>query len=283
MAWPSTQFVTGWAGTLAPNLKMPAANIKVHQDYIGGGFGSKFSPGAWAEVGAILSQKAGGKPVKIFLERNMELEIAGHRPAAYGKFKVAGKKDGTITAWQSDTWASGGFPGSGSPPLPYVYSNIPNQRRNHTSVSTNIAGSQAWRAPNNQQASYLTCCAIEDFAAKAGLDPMEVFAKNAELTPRGGDLPLPDGKGGGAERMEEALEAARVADRRHPARAGHGRECLERLGQQCTARTTIGPDGSVLVEMGTQDLGTGTRTVMVQVAAETLGLQTGPDQTGDRR
>ena len=33
-------------------------------DYIGGGFGSKFSPGAWAEIGAILSQKAGGKPVK---------------------------------------------------------------------------------------------------------------------------------------------------------------------------------------------------------------------------
>jgi len=46
MAWPSTQFVTGWAGTLAPNLKVPAANIRVKMDYIGGGFGSKFSPGA---------------------------------------------------------------------------------------------------------------------------------------------------------------------------------------------------------------------------------------------
>src|ERR1035441_5588573 len=69
MAWPSTQFVTGWAGVLAPNLKVPAANIKVKMDYIGGGFGSKFSPGAWAEIGALLSQKAGGNPVKIFLDR----------------------------------------------------------------------------------------------------------------------------------------------------------------------------------------------------------------------
>ena len=43
-AWPSTQHVTGWAGTLAPNLKVPAANIKVKMDYIGGGFGSKFPP-----------------------------------------------------------------------------------------------------------------------------------------------------------------------------------------------------------------------------------------------
>src|SRR5664279_4129708 len=124
-AWPSTQFVTGWAGTLAPNLKVPAANIKVKMDYIGGGFGSKFSPGAWAEIGARLSQKAGGKPVKIFLDRTTELLIAGNRPSAYGKIKIAGKKDGTITAWQSDTWASGGFAGGGQPPLPYVYTNIP--------------------------------------------------------------------------------------------------------------------------------------------------------------
>jgi hypothetical protein len=127
-------------------MKIPAANIKVQMDYIGGGFGSKFAPGAWAEVGAILSQKAGGKPVKIFLDRAAEQQISGHRPSAYGKIKIAGKKDGSITAWQSDTWASGGFPGGGSPPLPYVFSNIPNQRRNHTSLSTNIAGPQAWTA-----------------------------------------------------------------------------------------------------------------------------------------
>ena len=127
-AWPSTQVVTGWAGTLAPNLKVPAANIKVKMDYIGGGFGSKFSPGAWAEVGARLSQKAGGRPVKMFLDRATELQIAGNRPSAFGKIKMGGKKDGTITAWQSDTWASGGFAGGGQPPLPYVYSNIPNTR-----------------------------------------------------------------------------------------------------------------------------------------------------------
>ena len=46
-------------------------------------------------------------------------------------------------------------------------------------------------------------------------------------------------------------------------------------GHACTARTTINPDGSVLLEMGTQDLGTGTRTIMTQVAAETLGLPMG--------
>src|SRR5258708_15962239 len=137
MAWPSTQFVTGWAGTLAPNLKVPVANIKVKMDYIGGGFGSKFSPGAWAEVGARLSQKAGGMPVKLFLDRASEQQIAGNRPSAFGKIKVAGKKDGTITAWQSDTWASGGFARSRPPPFTHLQPKIPHKPPHHLSVSGN--------------------------------------------------------------------------------------------------------------------------------------------------
>src|SRR5208283_476414 len=127
--------------------------------------------------------KAGGRPVKLFLERATEQLIAGNRPSAYAKIKIAGKKDGTVTAWQSDSWATGGFTGGGSPPLPYIISGIPNQRQHHTAVSLNIGPSRAWRAPNNQQASYLTCGAVEDFAAKAGLDPLEVFKINAQYAP----------------------------------------------------------------------------------------------------
>jgi len=273
MAWPSTQFVTGWAGTLAPNLKVPAANIRVKMDYIGGGFGSKFSPGAWAEVGARLSQKAGGKPVKLFLDRATEQQIPGNRPSAFGKIKIAGKKDGTITAWQSDTWASGGFAGGGQPPLPYVYTNIPNTRLNHVSVSVNAGPAQAWRAPNNQQASFLTCSAIEDFAAKVGVDPMVVFDKNAGYTPRAEQYRY---------QLQKAAELSEWSKLWKPRGSqtgavrrglGIGVNAWGGAGHACTARTTINPDGSVLLEMGTQDLGTGTRTIMTQVAAETLGLQ----------
>jgi xanthine dehydrogenase YagR molybdenum-binding subunit len=275
MAWPSTQYVSGWAGTLATNLKVPAANIKVKMDYIGGGFGSKFSPGAWAEVGALLSQKAGGKPVKIFLDRATEQQIGGNRPSAFGKIKIAGKKDGTMTAWQSDTWASGGFGGGGQPPLPYVYTNIPNTRLNHVSVSVNGGPSQAWRAPNNQQASYLTCSAMEDFAAKVGLDPMVVFDKNAGYTPRAEQYRY---------QLQKAAELSEWSKLWKPRGSqtsvvrrglGIGVNAWGGAGHACTARITINPDGSVMLEMATQDLGTGTRTIMTQVAAETLGLPMG--------
>ncbi len=274
-AWPSTQFVTGWPNTLAPNLKIPTANIKVKMDYIGGGFGSKFSPGAWAEVGARLSQKAGGKPVKIYLDRATEQQIPGNRPSAFGKIKIAGNKDGTMTAWQSETWATGGFAGGGQPPLPYVYTNIPNTRLNHVSVSVNAGPAQAWRAPNNQQASYLTCSAIEDFAAKIGMDPMLVFDKNAGYTPRAEQYRYQLKKA--AEMSEWSKLWKPRGSQTGAVRRGLGVavNAWGGAGHACTARTTINPDGSVLLEMGTQDLGTGTRTIMTQVAAETLGLSMG--------
>ncbi|HMC60395.1 MAG TPA: xanthine dehydrogenase family protein molybdopterin-binding subunit [Candidatus Solibacter sp.] len=275
-AWPSVQFVSGYAGALATSLKVPATSIKVKMDYIGGGFGSKFGPDAWAEVGANLSMKSGGRPVKLFLDRSSEQMIAGNRPSAYGKIRIAGKKDGTITGWQSDTWATGGFAGGGSPPLPYIYTNIPNTRLNHTAVSVNAGGQRAWRAPNNQQASYLTCCAIEDFAAKAGVDPMEVFAKNAGYTPRAEQYQYQLAKA--AELSEwKKLWKPRDQSGSGPVKRGLGigLNAWGGGGHNAKCRTTINADGSVLVEIGTQDLGTGTRTIITQVAAETLGLPMG--------
>jgi xanthine dehydrogenase YagR molybdenum-binding subunit len=276
--FPSTQDVTHYAGSLGPNLKVPIANIHVNQQYIGGGFGSKFGPESWDQVAADLSQKAGGRPVKLFLDRATEQMIAGNRPSAFAKIRIAGKKDGTVTAWQSESWATGGFTGGGSPPLPYIIDTIPNQRLHHTSVSVNAGPSRAWRAPNNQQASYLTCSALEDFAAKIGMDPIEVFQKNVAYAP--------------SARVEtyryQLQKAAEIADWKklwHP-RGQSGSGPVKRGlgigfsawgggGHQSQCRTTIHPDGSVLVEIGTQDLGTGTRTIIVQVAAETLGLPMG--------
>jgi xanthine dehydrogenase YagR molybdenum-binding subunit len=276
--FPSTQDVTHYAGSLGPNLKVPVANIHVKQDYIGGGFGSKFGPESWDQVAADLSRKAGGRPVKLFLDRAIEQMIAGNRPSAFAKIRIAGKKDGTITGWQSESWATGGFTGGGSPPLPYIIDRIPNQRLHHTAVSVNAGPSRAWRAPNNQQGSYLTCSALEDFAAKIGMDPIEVFHKNVAYAP--------------AARVEtyryQLEKAAELADWKklwHPRGQGGSGVVKRGLGvgfnawggggHQSQCRTTINADGSVLVEIGTQDLGTGTRTIIIQVVAETLGLQPG--------
>ena len=94
---------------------------------------------------------SGGRPVKLFLDRATELKIGGNRPSAYGKIKVAAKKDGTITAWQSESWATGGIGGGGMPPIPYVFGNIPNRRKNHTAVSINAGGQRLGAPPTTSR------------------------------------------------------------------------------------------------------------------------------------
>ena len=273
--WPSTQNVPGYAGDLSQRLQVPATNIKVKMDYIGGGFGSKFNPDAWAIVGANLSKNAGGRPVKLYLERNAEQMIGGNRPSAYAKIKLGGKKDGTITAWQTDSWGTGGFAAVSPGQQPYVFTNLPNIREVRTAVSVNAGTQRAWRAPGNQQASYLTCCAIEDYAHKIGMDPIEVFKLNAQFAP--------------TARIEtyryQLDKAAELADWKKlwRPRGQNGSGPVKRglgvaiaawggAGHAGKARAVINPDGSVAIETGTQDLGTGTRTIITQVAAETFGL-----------
>ena len=130
--WPSTQAVSTIGGDLAKQLQLPATDIKVQMDYVGGGFGSKFPSDIWGSEGAQLSKASNGRPVKIYLDRANELTIAGVRPSAFAKIKIGAKKDGKITAWQSDSWASGGVGGGGMPPIPYVFTNVENRRLNHT-------------------------------------------------------------------------------------------------------------------------------------------------------
>ncbi|MEZ5352695.1 MAG: xanthine dehydrogenase family protein molybdopterin-binding subunit [Bryobacteraceae bacterium] len=273
--WPSTQNVSAVGDDLAKGLEIPAANVHTHMDYIGGGFGSKFQSDLWGQEAARLSKESGGKPVKLYLDRAPELTIAGVRPSVYAKVKLAAKKDGTLVAWDSLTWMTGGFGGGGlnADLLPYVFRNVPNRRINHTAVSVNSGGSRAWRAPNHPQVSYVTCAALEDLAAKLDMDPYDLFMKNLELTAR------PEVY---KSQLSQAADMIGWKKNWHP-RGDKTKGPIKRglglgigtwggAGHASQCRAKIHPDGSVEVELGTQDLGTGTRTVIMQVAAETLGL-----------
>jgi len=274
--WPSTQAVSTVGGDLARGLEIPAANVHVQMDHVGGGFGGKFPADRWGVESAQLSKMSGGRPVKLFLDRETELTIAGVRPSAFANIKIGAKKDGTIVAWQSQSWATGGFGGGGMPPLPYVFTKIPNYRLNHTAVSLNAGSARAWRAPNNPQASFLTCSAIDDLAAKLNMDPLDLFLKNVDLTIR------PDTYRSQLNKAAEMIEWKKNWRPRGENKDGVMRRGLGigiatwgGAGHASKARTTIHPDGSVEVELGSQDIGSGTRTVIAMVAAETLGLNIG--------
>lgn len=269
----STQNVSGIAGQMAEPLGIPAGNIRVRQDHIGGGFGSKFSPDAWGMAAAELSRKAGGKPVKIMLERDEEQMVAGARPSAFARVKVAARRDGTITAWQSDSWGTGGVGGGGMPPIPYVF-DVPNQRKQHTAIVNNIGSARAWRAPNHPQAAVITMCAFDDLAARLNMDPSELLLKNVALTgPRAQiyseEIPIARELMGWKQKWH-----TRGDQTPGPVKRGLGMSLHTwgGRGHNSNCDLSIHPDGSVEIKLGSQDLGTGTRTVIAMVVAETLGL-----------
>jgi xanthine dehydrogenase YagR molybdenum-binding subunit len=271
----STQAVSGVATAMSQPLEIPAANVRVKQDHIGGGFGSKFGPDVWDITGARLSKKTDGKPVKIFLERDAELMVAGARPSFYAKVKIGAKKDGTLVAWDSLSWGTGGVGGAGNPnPLfPYII-DIPNQRKQNIGIVNNIGPQRAWRAPTHPQVCYATLSALDDLAAKLNMDPLDFVLKNKNLLGTRQNIY--------ADEFMIAAEKIGWKKNWHPRgdkTAGPIKRGLGLSfhtwgggGHASDCDIVIQPDGSVEVKMGTQDLGVGVRTVLAIVIGETFGL-----------
>jgi xanthine dehydrogenase YagR molybdenum-binding subunit len=271
-AWCSTQAVSGLPNQFSEKLDIPASNVRVLTPYMGGGFGSKFGADRWGIECAELARQTGA-PVKLMLERDAELTVAGDRPSAYARIQVGAKKDGTLTAWSSKSWGSGGPQGSSSPPMPYIWV-FPSQRHQHFSVPTQEASSRAWRAPNHPQACLLTMAALEDLAAALQMDSLEFVLKNISLTGVRAETY--------AEELAVAADLIQWKQRSH-ARGDSGKGPVKRgLGlafhtwggraHNSNCQVMVNPDGSVEARLGSQDLGTGTRTVIAIVLSETLGV-----------
>lgn len=269
--WASTQSVSVIPNEFGTALKIPATDVRILTPVMGGGFGSKFGADTWGIACATMARKA-GRAVKMMLDRDQELSVAGMRPSIYAKVKVGAKKDGTLTAWQSESWGTPGPTGGGAAALPYIF-NMPN-RRKHTVVHTNVGPQRAWRAPNHPQLALITMSAMEDLSAKLDMDPLQFFLKNISIT------------GARAKNYEEELnKAAELMDWKTkwhprgdktpgPIKKGVGLSIhtWAGAGNNSNCNCSIYPDGNVEVSMGTQDLGVGTRTSIGIVAAETVGL-----------
>jgi xanthine dehydrogenase YagR molybdenum-binding subunit len=290
--WASTQATVSVAtgpGGLAPRFGVPAGKVRCITHYMGGGFGSKFAPYPEGFSAADLARRAGA-PVKIMLNREEEITTAGNRPSAYGTVKIAGNKDGTITSFAIDCHGTPGFAGGATVnlnALPYVYlDTIPNIKRVHSVALINAGGARAMRAPGHPQNCVLTEFAVDDLAAKLGIDPLVIRRKNLPQN----DPKAADPIGWAArrntiynEQLDIAVKLSGWKEKWHE--PGKGKEGTVKHGigmalhtwggfaagtNECTV--TISRDGTVTAQSSTQDLGTAQRTVTGIVTAEILGL-----------
>jgi xanthine dehydrogenase YagR molybdenum-binding subunit len=278
VAYASTQSVMGVAKDMVDNVGVPASNVTVLTEVMGGGFGSKFNADVWGVAAAKLAKEA-GRPVRMFLDRAQEHLIAGNRPSATAHIKLGATKDGKLVALVAETHGTGGRSAS-TFPLPYVY-RVENSSRSHTDVFVNCGGARAMRAPGHPQGCSIMEAAMDDLAAKLEMNPLEFRLKNL------GETDMVAGQVNRTEiyRDEVARGAQLIGWERWKPRGQNGNGPVKRgLGmalhqwggggaQDKQVSCVINPDGSVELKSATQDIGTGARTILAIIAAEVFGLE----------
>ena len=286
--WESTQGVFAVQARIAKVLNMPLAKVRVIGHYMGGGFGSKLRAGKYTVIAALLARRA-ARPVKLFLSREETFLAAGNRPPARMKLKAGVKKDGTLTALEFSGLATGGaYPAGGTALLDWQVRDLyscPNVRTETTDVYINAGPARPFRAPGHPQCSWALEQMLDALAEAIGIDPVDLRLKNvpAFSQARKGHPPYT------STALRECLvEGARAFEWRE-LRSKYASETKGHLrrgvgvaaglwfagggGPPSTIIVRFFSDGSVNLNMGASDIGTGTKTVMAMVVAEELGVR----------
>jgi len=266
--YASTQGTFTIPGDAAKELGLKESDVTAIVEHMGGGFGSKFGIGIEGALACRLAKQT-KSPVKLMLTRQDEFLLAGNRSGSWQKFKAGANKDGTLIALQALQYQLGGLGDGSQAGQPYIYK-VANSYRERMAIHTNEDASRAMRAPGHPQASYAIECLLDDLAQRLNLDPLELRKKNLRDKVYHRQLD----RGAREIGWDRRNKVPGATD--GPLKKGIGCAVGTWGGggnNQCKVDVSVARDGSVLVAVGSQDLGTGTRTYTRAIVAEELGLQ----------
>ena len=279
----ASQWTSNVRTTVAAAFGLPEPSVRVHAPYVGGGFGAGLR--AWPHVVlAALAARVVRRPVKVTLTRPEMFTGVGHRPSTVQRLRVGAKRDGELVAIEHEALQSVAMeddnlePVSGVAADGYACANVSArdiQRR------LNIPCPGSMRAPGHAQGSFALESALDELAYELRMDPLELRLRNYAGTHPQLGLPwsskaLRECCAVGAERFGWAARDPRVAsmtDGRWQVGYGLAGVSYPWWQVRCRVRVTIGADGTADVRSAATDIGTGTYTVMQQLAAELLGLE----------
>ena len=296
--WESTQGIFNTRSDVAAAFGLKLTQVRVIKDYMGGGFGAKNGAPPSTYVAVALARKAGA-PVRCVLTREAEQMDSGNRSSTTQRVTIAARRDGTLTAMVLDAEVAmgvgGWFAGPGR-----IYTELyacPNLRITETFVYTHTGAMASFRAPGHVEGAFGLECAMDALARELGMDPLELRRRNyatfdQEKNRKYSDKKLdrcydegakrfgwphrdevaPGTKGGRARSSTNPPAQRTPAENR--VRRGQGMASVAwgaGGGPPAYATVRMNPDGAIDVLTGSQDLGTGARTVLAQIAAEAIG------------
>ncbi|HTW72212.1 MAG TPA: xanthine dehydrogenase family protein molybdopterin-binding subunit [Acetobacteraceae bacterium] len=278
----SNQMLDQGVAAVARTLKMPRENVRLISPFIGGGFGSKL----WVNADAILTAIAAKqlkRPVKTALTRQQIFMVTTHRSDTIQHVRIGTDQDGRIQAIGHDAY-------SGNLPTEQTFEGATLQTRSlyaganrltrQRLVPLDIPVASSMRAPGEAVGLLALECAMDELAEKLNLDPIELRIRNEPTEDPTRHIPFSSRHlipclQEGARRFGWDKRQARpgqVQDGRWLVGIGVASATRGNLLQRSTASVRLDPDGIVTARMAMTDIGTGTYTILTQIASEMLGV-----------
>jgi xanthine dehydrogenase YagR molybdenum-binding subunit len=267
---------------IATTLRIPVENVRLISPFIGGGFGGKLWVNADAILAAIASRQL-KRPVKVALTRQQIFHVTTHRSDTIQRLRLGTDREGRIVAIGHDVF-------SGNLPSEQTYEGAalqtrtlyagPNRLTRHRLIPLDIPVASSMRAPGEAVGLMALECAMDELAEKLHLDPIELRMRNEPSEDPEKHIPYSS-----RHLIACIQEGARLFgwDKRN-AKPGQVRDGRWLVGMGMAAATRgnplllskanvrLDPDGTATVRMAMTDIGTGTYTILAQIAAEMLGL-----------
>ncbi len=284
MVWESLQGVFSSQARLASVLGLPLANVTVSNPYMGGGFGSKLNTSKHTVIAALLARKT-ARPVKLFLNREEEQLVTGNRPGVTMRLKAGVTEDGRLTALEFfGLTSAGAYPGGGAGLNDWQIRDLyacDNVRCTNEWAVINAGPSRPFRAPGHPQGSWAIEQMMDALADAVDIDPVEFRLRNITTVSQArGNQPYT------STGLRECLvEGAKAFGWEEARKAGSGSDHVKRGvgiaacswivgggGPPSTIIVKMFSDGSVNLNMGASDIGTGTKTWAAMIVAEELDV-----------
>jgi xanthine dehydrogenase YagR molybdenum-binding subunit len=280
--WTSMQQLSSGTTDLGQIIGVPRENIRLLSPYIGGGFGGKWTAQSDLVLAAFAARMT-GRPVKIALQRPIMFNNTTHRAKTIQRLRLGAGRDGRITAIGHDSW-SGNLPGGSAEAAPIgtrdLYAGGNRLLRRYLTV-LDLMEANAMRAPGEAPGLMALEVAMDELAEKLDMDPVALRVLNDTRV----DPEQPSRRFSTRAFVECLQEGAKQfgwSDRSKVPASHRDGKWLIGMGvagairgaliSKSAARARLGRDGIVTVECDMTDIGTGSYTIIAQVAAEMLGV-----------
>jgi xanthine dehydrogenase YagR molybdenum-binding subunit len=280
--YEESQGVFNLRGVLAQMFGLPKESVRVITKFVGSGFGSKLWP--WTHCAlAVAAARQVGKPVKLVISRKMMFQTVGHRPRTQQRVRLGASTDGKLVSLQHDYVNHhailDNYHEDCGEATPFHYS-VPNLRVQFGRARRNVGSPTAMRGPGAVPGLYATESAMNELADQLKIDPVQLRVLNEPKIDESLGIPFSSRHfleclELGAEKFAWSKRNREVGSmKRDGLILGWGMAGCAWIAARFPAEANIElrDDGTVRVASGTQDIGTGTYTILAQLAAEKTGV-----------